>query len=71
MKRILVEYRVHFFSQDIEAIFGEEKGSVLKVKHIIQVTPHVDYTVTVYFSDGKIVIYDVRPKLDQGVFKAL
>ncbi len=41
------------------------------MKHIIQVTPHVDYTVTVYFSDGKIVIYDVRPKLDQGVFKAL
>jgi len=32
---------------------------------IVQVVPHEDYTVTVYFCDGKIVAYDVRPKLDQ------
>lgn len=38
---------------------------------IVQVVPHEDYTVTVYFCDGKIVTYDVRPKLDQGVFQAL
>ncbi len=38
---------------------------------IIQVVPHEDYTVAVYFCDGKIVIYDVKSKLDQGVFKAL
>ena len=38
---------------------------------IVQVVPHDDYTVTVYFCDGKIVKYDVRPKLNQGVFQRL
>ncbi len=38
---------------------------------IVQVVPHENYTVTVYFCDGKIVIYDSRQKLDQGAFKAL
>lgn len=27
---------------------------------IVQVVPHNDYTVFVYFSDGKIVLYNVR-----------
>ena len=38
---------------------------------IVQVVPHEDYTVTVYFCDGKIVTYDAKPKLDQGVFQTL
>ncbi len=38
---------------------------------IVQVIPHKDYTVSVYFVDGKIVRYDVKPKLGRGVFKAL
>ena len=38
---------------------------------IVQVVPHDDYTVSVYFVDGKIVLYDVKPKLDRGVFVAL
>ena len=38
---------------------------------IIQVVPHRDYTVSVYFVDGKIVTYDVKPKLDRGVFTVL
>ena len=38
---------------------------------IVQVVPHDDYTVTVYFCDGKIVKYDAKPKLDQGVFRRL
>lgn len=38
---------------------------------IVQVVPHSDYTVSVYFVDGKIVTYDVKPKLEKGVFKAL
>ena len=38
---------------------------------IIQVIPHRDFTVSVYFVDGKIVLYDVKPKLGKGVFKAL
>ncbi len=38
---------------------------------VVQVVPHSDYTVSVYFSDGKIVSYDVNPLLDKGVFRAL
>ena len=38
---------------------------------IIQVIPHEDYTVSVYFSDGKIVLYDVKPRLDKEVFRPL
>lgn len=38
---------------------------------IVQVVPFEDYTVSVYFSDGKIVSYDVAPKLNSGVFQAL
>ena len=38
---------------------------------IVQVVPHVDYTVSVYFVDGKIVLYDAKPKLDRGVFQKL
>ena len=38
---------------------------------IVQVVPHDDYTVSVYFVDGKIVLYDVKPKLERGVFVAL
>ena len=38
---------------------------------IVQVVPHKDYTVTVYFCDGKIVSYDVNPKLNEGVFQRL
>ena len=41
------------------------------VPDIVQVIPHSDYTVSVYFVDGKIVLYDVKPKLERGVFKAL
>ena len=38
---------------------------------IVQVVPHTDHTVSVYFADGKIVLYDVKPKLNKGVFRAL
>ena len=38
---------------------------------IIQVVPHEDYTVTVFFCDGKTVLYDVKPKLEHGVFRQL
>ena len=39
--------------------------------YIVQVVPHNDYTVSVYFVDGKIVLYDAKPKLERGVFKKL
>ena len=38
---------------------------------IVQVVPHDDYTVTVFFCDGKIVQYDAAPKLEKGIFKCL
>lgn len=38
---------------------------------IVQVVPHDDYTVSVYFCDGKIVLYDVKPRLDTEVFRIL
>ena len=38
---------------------------------IVQVVPYPDYTVDVYFSDGKIISYDITPFLDKGVFRAL
>ena len=38
---------------------------------IVQVVPHENYTVTVYFCDGKSVLYDVKPKLGRGVFRQL
>ena len=41
------------------------------VPDIVQVVPHSDYTVSVYFVDGKIVLYNVKPKLNSGVFQRL
>jgi hypothetical protein len=41
------------------------------VPKIVRAIPHEDYTVTVYFSDGMIVTYDVRSKLERGVFQSL
>ena len=38
---------------------------------VVQVVPFPGHTVSVYFSDGKIVSYDVKPLLDKGVFRAL
>ena len=38
---------------------------------IVQVVPNDDYTVFVYFVDGKIVCYDVKPKLESGLFQKL
>lgn len=38
---------------------------------IVQVVPHPDYTVSVYFHDGKIVRYDMNPNLDKEVFAPL
>ena len=38
---------------------------------IVQVAPTKEYTVYVYFEDGKIVCYDVKPLLGKEVFAAL
>lgn len=38
---------------------------------IVQVIPYEDYTVYVYFDDGKIVCYDAKGLLDKKVFEPL
>lgn len=38
---------------------------------IVQVVPTQEHTVYVYFEDGKIVCYDVKPLLEKEVFKVL
>ena len=38
---------------------------------VVQVIQHENYTVEVYFQDGKIVLYDMKPNLDKGLFRRL
>lgn len=38
---------------------------------VIQVKPTRDFKVYVYFSDGKIKLYDMSPLLGKGVFKQI
>ena len=38
---------------------------------VVQVIPQNDYTVFVYFDDGKIVLYDMSSKLNKEIFKPL
>ena len=38
---------------------------------VVQVIPHENYTVEILFQDGKIVVYDVKPLLQKGIFKKL
>lgn len=41
------------------------------IPKVIQVIPQDNFTVYVYFEDGKIVLYDVTPLLSKGVFTKL
>lgn len=41
------------------------------IPKIVQVVPTREHTVYVYFEDGKIVCYDVKPLLDKEVFAVL
>ena len=38
---------------------------------IVQVIPYKDYTVYVYFQDGKIVCHDAKTLLNKKVFEPL
>ena len=38
---------------------------------VVQVIPYDDYTVYVYFEDGKIVCYDMKPLLEKPVFRQI
>ncbi len=39
--------------------------------HVLQVFPQKDYSVAVYFTDGRVKLFDVKPLLGKGVFKIL
>lgn len=41
------------------------------LKKVIQVKPNNDFTVHVYFDDGHIKLFDVKPFLNKGVFSAI
>ncbi|GAH20623.1 unnamed protein product [marine sediment metagenome] len=41
------------------------------IHSVIQVLPQKDYTVYVYFDDGKIKLYDMRPFIGKGIFQKL
>jgi hypothetical protein len=38
---------------------------------IVRVEPNEDYTLTLTFTNNEVKIFDMRPYLDQGIFKAL
>lgn len=38
---------------------------------VVQVVPFEDYTIDIYFDDGKIVRYDIKKFLDKGIFQKL
>jgi len=38
---------------------------------IVQVVPREDYSVLVYFVDGKVTCYNVSSLLEKGIFKKL
>lgn len=38
------------------------------LKKVIQVKPNSDFTVYIYFNDGKIKLYDMKSFLNKGVF---
>lgn len=41
------------------------------IPKVVQAVPTEEYTVFVYFEDGKIVCYDVKPLLEKEVFTVL
>lgn len=41
------------------------------IRSVVQVKPTRDCKVYVYFSDGKIKLYDMSPFIGKGVFKPL
>lgn len=38
---------------------------------ILQVYPRDDYKIYLYFSDGRVKLYDIKPLLDKGIFQKL
>ena len=38
---------------------------------VVDVKPNEDYTLTVTFDNGEVKIFDIKPYLDKGIFRAL
>lgn len=36
-----------------------------------EVKPNTGYTITIYFTNGEVRMFDVKPYLDRGIFQAL
>ncbi len=43
----------------------------MNIQSVVQVIPQKDYTVYVYFDDGKIKLYDMTPLIGKGVFNKI
>jgi len=41
------------------------------VFEVVQVIPQSNFTVIVYFDDGKIVIYDMKPLIEKGNYEKI
>lgn len=41
------------------------------LKKIIQVRPNSDFTVHIYFADGHIRLFDMKPFLTKGIFQKI
>jgi hypothetical protein len=39
--------------------------------NVVQVLPQNDFTVYVYFDDGNIRLYDMKPLIGKGIFKKI
>lgn len=43
----------------------------MDIKSVVQVFPQDNYTVYVYFDDGRIKLYDMAPLIGKGVFSKI
>lgn len=41
------------------------------VRTVVQVVPREDFTVFVYFDDGRIKLFDMSPHMGKGVFQPI
>ncbi len=43
----------------------------MNIHSVVQVLPQDNYTVYVYFDDGKIKLYDMAPLIGKGIFSKI
>ena len=52
-------------------VFKGIKNILDNIITVLQVYPTANYKVYIYFSDGKVKLYDVSPLITKGVFQKL